>query len=110
MLYSFKALTRISQEKYVLAGCSGLFSEQCNANGTRLQCRAAYHPVSPLMNINQSSIFTAALGGHQVYTRKAMQLKATLFLDWKIFPLPLSGGGKCFRKKKNQSRKEQLVE
>lgn len=60
MPYSFKAPTRISQGKYVRASCSGLFSDQCNSNGTRLQCRAAYHPVSPLMNINQRHILTAA--------------------------------------------------
>lgn len=99
MLNSFKAPTRISQEKYVRVGCSGLFSEQCNANGTQLQCRAAYHPVSPLMNINQRSIFT----DHQVYTCKDMQLKATYFWTGKYFLCH------CLVEE-NQSRKEQLVE
>lgn len=58
--YSFKVLARISEGKYVRAAWSGLFSEQCNSIGTQLQCRAAYHPVSPLMNINQRRVFTAA--------------------------------------------------
>lgn len=60
MLHSFKAPTRISQGKYVRTSWSGLFWEQCNSNGTWLQCWAAYHPVSSLMNVNQRHIFTAA--------------------------------------------------
>lgn len=95
---------RISQGKYVRAGCSGLFSEQCNSNGTRLQCRAAYHPVSTLMNINQRHILTAGQTTKCIYSR-GNAIKSNLFLDWKIFPLPLSGGGKCFRGKKSKQER-----
>ena len=89
------------------AGCSGLFSEPCNSNGTRLRCRAAYRPVSPLMNINQRHILTAGQTAECIHS-PGDAIKSNLFLGWKIFPLPLSGGGKCFRG--NQSRKERLVE
>lgn len=70
-MYSFTAPTRISQGKYVRASCSGLFSEQCNSKGTRLQCRAAYHPVSLVMNINQRRILTGTQTTECVLARQS---------------------------------------
>ncbi len=66
-------------------------------------------PLRFAANEHQSKAHSYSCTDHQVYTRKGNAIKSKLFLDWKIFPLPLSGGGKCFWGK-NQSRKEQLVE
>lgn len=92
-LDSFKAPTRISREKYAQASCRGLFSERCNANGTRLQSRAAYsttrsHP-------ERTSVKGAFLQQHRPPSAhlQGNAIKNNLFLAWKIFPLPLSGGG-----------------
>lgn len=53
-----------------------------------------------ISNECQSKAHFYSSADHQVYTCKAMQLKATYFWTGKYFAVPLSGRGKCFRKKK----------
>lgn len=67
-----------------------------------LQWPAVHRPASPLMNINQRRILTAAQTSECILSRVA--IKNNLFLDWKIFRLPLSGGGKCLRGEGKKSK------
>lgn len=91
------------------AVCGGLFSEQCNSNGTRLQCRAAYHPVSPVMNINQKAHSYRRTDG-RVCAWEATQLKSTYFWTGRNISSTDVWWRKMFRQEKYQSRKEQPEE
>lgn len=57
-----------------------------------------------ISNECQSKAHFYSSADHQVYTCKAMQLKATYFWTGKYFAVPLSGRGKCFRKKKKSKQ------
>lgn len=89
--------------KVCSAGCSGLFSEQCNSNGTRLQRRASIPPLfAP--NEHQSKAHSYSNTEHQVYTRKAMQLDATYFWTGKYFPCHCLVGANILQRKSKQEK------